>query len=63
MPKAYDPSDLSIDEVMYVTPTSDSRPFIFAYEGGEMGEYQTLAELNPKGINAEPETLNTTPPW
>ena len=50
----YDPSNLTISAVLYITPTSDAKGLITAYDG------TTLTEISPAGDTAAPGTLSTT---
>jgi hypothetical protein len=53
----FDPKVSSVSSVQYVTPTAGDRAFITAY--GEAN--QTLTEMSPKGVKAQPNTLAAWP--
>ncbi len=56
----FDPKVSSVSQVMYVTPSSTTAGFQFAYPAAGQ---TTLVELSPKGVIARAGTLSTTAPW
>lgn len=57
MAKAFDPKISSVASILYVTPASTARGFIYGYQGAALTRY------NPKGVVAKPGTLETGTTW
>lgn len=55
MAKAFDPKISSVASILYVTPSSSARGFIYGYTGAAITRY------NPKGQVAKPGTLEVSP--
>ena len=57
MAKAFDPKISSVASILYVTPASTARGFIYGYQSAALTRY------NPKGVVAKPGTLETGTTW
>lgn len=57
----FDPKASSVASIQYVTHSStNTNGILIAYP---FSGQTSLTELSPKGVIAQPNTLNTTPPW